>query len=142
MAGAVSPSGKAAAALLPLGFLLTLGFIGVWHAGAYMYPFDTRYHYQHPYANQTNPNNNLKVVCLCEQDLPCGCDDRKNNTFLEELIGDPPRNSTHVRIVNHTAYINGTLNEAPSDGAGSIGMMGMGGYLGLAAGVSLGVLMI
>ncbi|KAL1990382.1 hypothetical protein VTN49DRAFT_6221 [Thermomyces lanuginosus] len=140
--GGKTPSGKAAAALVSLSFLLTLGFIGVWHSGAYMYPFDTYYHYKHPYANQTNPKNVMKVVCLCQQGDPCGCDDRGDNTFLKELIGDPPRNSTHVRIVNHKVYINGTLDEAPSDDAGSIGRMSLGGYVGLVAGVTLAVFIV
>lgn len=106
-----------------------------------MYPFNTHYHYQHPYANQIDPSKrDPRVVCLCGKGLSCTCHDTKNNTLLREVIGDPPRNSSDVRIVNDTVYINGTLDVA--NDAGKIGIMDVGGYLSLVAGVSLALLMI
>jgi hypothetical protein len=58
-------------------------------------------------------NYTMNVVCYCDQYSECGCDDNKNSTYLAEVIGNPPQNSSIVTIVqngtNETAYINGTL---------------------------------
>lgn len=55
----------------------------------------------------------MNVICYCEQYSECGCDDNNNSTFMNELIGDPPKNSSAVNIIQNgtheTAYVNGTL---------------------------------
>lgn len=108
----------------------------------YGYPFYAPYYYQYPMATNYNNNNNgaaannysMNVVCYCEQYSECGCDDNNNSTFLAEVIGDPPRNSSIVTIVqngtNETAYINGTLANGTTaadpnaSGASAVAAMG------------------
>lgn len=55
----------------------------------------------------------MNVICYCDEYSECGCDNNNNSTYLNDIIGDPPKNSSVVTIVqngtNETAYINGTL---------------------------------
>lgn len=106
-----------------------LGFLtaSAWHSpyGYYGYPYGSPYYYHTPInnaqqnnSNNSNNNNNnnnytMNVICYCERYSECGCDNNGNSTFLTQLIGDPPRNSSVVTIIqngtNETAYVNGTL---------------------------------
>lgn len=143
-AGARSPSG-----ITP--FLVggvALGFaLGVWAFPLYSYPYGVPYTYHHP-VNQSESNNEgnytLNVVCLCEQYQTCGCDGNTNQTYLNEIIGDPPHNSSAVTVMkngtNETAYINGTLANGttaadPDSGAARLAMQ-WNGYVPAVAIVS------
>ncbi|EEA18823.1 conserved glycine-rich protein [Talaromyces marneffei ATCC 18224] len=99
------------------GGALGLAAVAAWHYPfAYAYPYGAPYYYHTP-INHDNQNNTanytMNVICYCEQYSECGCDDNNNSTFLNELIGDPPQNSSVVTIIQNgtheTAYVNGTL---------------------------------
>jgi hypothetical protein len=123
----------------------------VWLHPVYSYPYGVPYAYHHP-INESNSDNNettngnytLNVVCLCEEYQTCGCDGNTNSTYLNEIIGDPPRNSSAVTVMkngtNETAYINGTLANGttaanPDSGASHLGMQ-WNGYIPAVAVVS------
>lgn len=73
----------------------------------------------------------MNVVCYCDEYSVCGCDDNNNSTYLAEVIGDPPHNSSIVTIVkngtNETAYINGTLangtTSADANASGALALL-------------------
>lgn len=86
-------------------------FPGVWLLGAYAYPYGHPYYYQ---DNTSNRNQSLPVVCLCEENQECGCDDNNNSTYYESLFnGTQPHNTSVARVVNvngtEKIVINGTL---------------------------------
>lgn len=119
--GGRSPAGLAPYALggAALGI-----FPGLWIAGAYGYNFNRPYRYR----NSCDPRNNnntqdLPVVCLCERDRDCGCDDDGNTTYIDDLVGNGCESDqdpilVHVGDVNgtKTVVINGTI---PYDGEDS-----------------------
>jgi len=146
-AGGRSPSGLAPVAFLGVGSLAF--FPGVWLYGAYAY------HYSHPYGyyNRSSGRNESKPVdCLCQQYQVCGCDDNTNSTFMDTLINNGSwadmDDAIFVADVNGTSslVLNGTLaNGTTADGAaGSLrgGMMGIGGYVVMAATIGAAVMMI
>lgn len=148
-AGGISPLGITPF-LLPVTALAF--FSGAWLYGAYAYPYGAPYHYTHPIPNDThaNSNNTIPVVCLCQEFSECGCDNNSNSTYLNDVIGDPPRNSSNVSIVNvngtETAYINGTLDNGTTasdpnaaSAATSVMAMHISGYLVTSVLVSAGV---
>ncbi|OKL58752.1 hypothetical protein UA08_06240 [Talaromyces atroroseus] len=140
--GATTPfaaGSRTLSGILP--FALLGGALGIaagsaWHG--YGYPFYTPYYYHDPMAASHNNgqagNYTMNVVCYCEQYSECGCDDNKNSTYLAEVIGDPPHNSSIVTIVqngtNETAYINGTLangtTAADPNASGASAMLAVG----------------
>ncbi|KAK3393660.1 hypothetical protein B0H63DRAFT_22969 [Podospora didyma] len=134
-AGARSPSG-----ILPfaLGAGLALAFWpGIWLHGANMYPYNRPYSYHNASSNQ---NETKPVLCACEPESVCGCDENGDRTFMESLIGNGSYDALNKSVVNVAQYngsstilINGTLpngttapggDEDPDgdDGSGSAGV--------------------
>jgi hypothetical protein len=112
-----------------------LGFgAGLWLHPVYAYPYGVPYTYHHSIGSDNNNNTGnytVNVVCLCEEYQTCGCDGNTNSTYLNEIIGDPPHNSSAVTVLkngtNETAYINGTLANGttaanPDSGAARLAM--------------------
>ncbi|KAL9636199.1 MAG: hypothetical protein Q9164_002975, partial [Protoblastenia rupestris] len=81
-------------------------FPGIWLHGAYVYNYDTRYNFRNRTSMQAT-NESLPVTCLCQQYNPCGCDDNKNATYLDQIIGDGSRQSMNTSLV-HIGDVNGT----------------------------------
>lgn len=108
--------------LLPIAALAI--FPGLWLYGAYAYPYTHPYYYTNP---ETNQNESMPIVCLCQEYSVCGCDDNNNSTYLNSILnGSEPTNSSLVRVVEvngtKTIYINGTLpngTTAPDPSAAS-----------------------
>ena len=107
--GAATPyrSGKKS----PLGiapfFLLGAGLAfwpGVWLYGAYLYDYDEPYRFHNASSGEDESRD---VVCGCGHFAVCGCDDNKNTTFLDELIGDGTYSKLNKSVVN-VANVNGT----------------------------------
>ncbi|RYP83969.1 hypothetical protein DL770_005271 [Monosporascus sp. CRB-9-2] len=121
-AGARSPGGVAPYLVAGAG----LGFLGgAYLAGGsyYMYP----YHNQYYYRNATTDRNETKpVVCACQADGVCSCDDNGDQEYFNSIIGDGSYEGLNKSVVdvvrNETddrtyIYINGTLpNGTTADG--------------------------
>ncbi|OLN82879.1 hypothetical protein CCHL11_08373 [Colletotrichum chlorophyti] len=96
---------------------------GLWLAGAYMYP------YSHPYRfyNETARENQTKpVLCGCEQDLPCGCDENNSTEYMSSLLGNGSYDGLNKSVVNvgeyegnSTILINGTLPNGTTAAGGT-----------------------
>ncbi|EAS28982.3 uncharacterized protein CIMG_07728 [Coccidioides immitis RS] len=111
-AGRRSPTG-----LLPffLPVALLAFFPGLWLFGAYAYQSNHDFNWR----NRTSGmDENIPIICLCQQYSVCGCDDNNNSTYIQSILNDTdqnglPRNSSIVKTVevNGTTriYINGTL---------------------------------
>lgn len=132
-----------------------LGFaaFALWPRPVYVYPWTTPFYY-HNRTNNTNhnqarddTNNNgtvtLPVTCLCDQQMPCSCDDNGNSTYLDAFFG--PNNQTlqplvaTIQNVNGTdkVVLNGTLPDDGSDddtSAGNILRLQSSGYAMMSAG--------
>ncbi|RYP60688.1 hypothetical protein DL771_010419 [Monosporascus sp. 5C6A] len=113
-AGASSPGGVAPYLVAGAG----LGFLGgTYLAGGafYMYPYRNQYYYH----NATTDRNETKpVVCACQADGVCGCDDNGDQEYFNSLVGDGSYEGLNRSIVdvvrNETddrtyIYINGSL---------------------------------
>ncbi|RYP53631.1 hypothetical protein DL768_001411 [Monosporascus sp. mg162] len=131
-AGTNSPGGIAPYFVAGAG----LGFLGGAYltGGAYyMYP----YHNQYYYHNATTDRNETKpVVCACQENGVCSCDDNGDQEYFNSIIGDGSYEGLNRSVVdvvrNETddrtyVYINGSLpngttadggTEDPSAGAG------------------------
>ncbi|CAI4218906.1 unnamed protein product [Parascedosporium putredinis] len=96
---------------------------GLWLYGAYSYP------YSHPYRfhnNTRDEEEELPVICACDPNSACGCDENQDTAYLSDLIGDGSYNGLNHSLITvaevngtKTILINGTLSsdtEAPSDG--------------------------
>lgn len=63
----------------------------------------------------------LPVICLCDPDLSCGCDDNGNSTYFDQFLGpgNTTNNATLVTIQNvnstDTVVLNGTLPNGTDD---------------------------
>lgn len=120
-AGSRSPSGITP--FLFVGAAALAFWPGLWLYGAYSYP------YSHPYRfhnNTRDEEEELPVICACDPNSACGCDENQDTAYLSDLIGDGSYNGLNHSLITvaevngtKTILINGTLSsdtEAPSDG--------------------------
>lgn len=141
-AGASSPGGIAPYVVAGAG----LGFLGgAYLVGGsyYMYP----YHSQYYYHNATTDSNETKpVVCTCQENGVCSCDDNGDQEYFNSIIGDGSYEGLNRSVVdvvrNETddrtyIYINGTLpngttaaggTEDPNAGAGLRALVRVAGW--------------
>ena len=115
---------------------------GIWAHGAYMYP----YHAPYGFHNHTTDKNETKpVLCGCDPQVECGCDD--NNQTVRELVGDGNYRSLNKSVINvadvngtNTILINGTLpngtTAVENSGAGMNQLLYSAGWWPLVAIVS------
>lgn len=129
-AGRRSPGG-----ILPV--LLVGGAIafwpGVWLHGAYMYNYPNSYRFRN---ETTDDEEDLPVICGCDPNNPCGCDENDDEEYLEDLA-DADQSLVTVGDVNgtKTLLINGTLAEGteppvPDDGSAAAGLATLAEALG------------
>jgi hypothetical protein len=100
--------GGAAVAFLPAAAFLPLG-AALWLYGPYSY--------SHRYYNSTSrQDEEREIICHCQDNMVCMCDDIDDEEFWDELIGDgdyDKLNKTLVDVTNvngtMTIVVNGTL---------------------------------
>jgi len=134
-AGSRTPKGLIAAPLLVGGAALAI-MPGLWLYSVYPYHYNNPYRFYNRTANRTNNDNDndrrslvylvsrqeqganetLPVVCLCQENSPCGCDENDDPAYISDLIGNgsyAALNKTLVTVsdVNNTRslVLNGTL---------------------------------
>lgn len=49
----------------------------------------------------------MPVLCLCQEDYPCGCDENDDRKYLDELVGNGSYDALNKSLVN-VADVNGT----------------------------------
>ncbi|KAF2638478.1 hypothetical protein P280DRAFT_491872 [Massarina eburnea CBS 473.64] len=117
--GSKSGKGLLAGGVIGLG-AAALIMPGLWLYSVYPYAYHNPYRFVNESVNNaTNPNGfnqSLPVVCLCQENNPCGCDENEDQTYLKALVGNGSYsglNKTLVTVsdVNGTQslVINGTL---------------------------------
>ncbi|KAH9880562.1 hypothetical protein IAQ61_000855 [Plenodomus lingam] len=105
----------------------------------------------------TGQNQSLPVLCLCQESFVCSCDENEDQQYLADLIGNGSyaalnKSLATVSDINgtRTLVLNGTLPKgttAPGGeddvegGVGRITGAGWVGWVGVAVGVTWGVLM-
>jgi len=115
-AGGRTPKGLIAGALIAPVLLLAV-MPGLWLASVYPYHFNNPYRFN----NETDPNGantTLPVLCLCQENSPCGCDENSDTQYINDLVGNgsyPALNKTLVTVADvngtRTLVLNGTLPE-------------------------------
>lgn len=86
-------------------------FPGLWLYGAYAYPYSQRAQYGN------NPNETIPVLCVCQENSVCGCDENYNQSFIQDMYknatGDGEPKLARLSDVNgtRTLVINGTLED-------------------------------
>lgn len=116
--GGISP--LALGAGVGLGF----GLYGLWLYSVYAYP----YRNQWSYFNQTSNQQERKpVVCLCQENSDCGCDENEDQEYIKSLIGDGSYEGLNKTLISVAPYpeandqlhiiINGTLPEGTEEAA-------------------------
>jgi len=140
-AGSRTPKGLIAGALiLPAAMLFIMP--GLWLHSTYPYYYNNPYRFYNQSANATNNNNNdrralwtrqsqganetLPVMCVCEEDFVCGCDENDDQQYINDLVGNgsyAALNKTLVTVsdVNgtKTLVLNGTLEKGTTAPGGS-----------------------
>jgi len=137
---------------------------GLWLYSAYPYYYNNPYRFYNRSAteedNNDNNNNNarrsnslwtrqntgrnetLPVICLCGENLVCGCDENDDQSYITDLIGDGSYaglnkslitvsdvNGTKTLILNGTLP-NGTTAPGGTDDEGAAGHLAAGRYAG------------
>ncbi|KAI0422824.1 hypothetical protein F5X98DRAFT_325253 [Xylaria grammica] len=121
-----NPVGLIAPALLTGAVLGGIGFAGIHYLnGGWVYPYQHHYWYH----NATTMMNETKpVICVCDANDPCTCDDNGNQTYFNSVIGNGSYeglNHTLVAIAknettgNLTIYINGQVPNGTTAAGGT-----------------------
>jgi hypothetical protein len=131
----------AGALILPATMLLIMP--GLWLHSTYPYYYNNPYRFYNQSA--TNDDNNddndrralwtrqtqgrnetLPIMCVCEEEFVCGCEDNDDQSYLNELVGNgsyAALNKTLVTVsdVNgtKTLVLNGTLEKGTTSPGGS-----------------------
>lgn len=106
--GSRTPKGLIAGALIAPAALL-LVFPGLWLYSVYPYYLNNYRFYNETYRNATQQglNQSLPVLCLCEDQHSCGCDQNDNQQYLNALVGNGSYDALNKTVVN-VADVNGT----------------------------------
>jgi hypothetical protein len=145
-AGKRTPKGLIAAPLLVGGAALAI-MPGLWLYSVYPYHYNNPYRFYNRTANRTNTNDNdrrslvhlvtrqsdqtganetLPVICLCQENSVCGCDENDDPAYISDLVGNgsyAALNKTLVTVsdVNNTRtlVLNGTLPDGTTAPGGT-----------------------
>lgn len=107
-----------------------------WTAAAWAHPWPPTvytYPYHHPYQfhnDTSNKNESLPVICGCEPNADCGCDDTDPNASLDALVNNGKINSSEAVLGTKdgqpTLFINGTLPTVTDDSSAASTIATMG----------------
>jgi hypothetical protein len=172
-AGASTPKGLIAAPLLVGGAALAI-MPGLWLYSVYPYYYNNPYRFYNRTANRTNTNNlndrrsllqlitrqeqqganeTLPVVCLCQENSVCGCDENDDPAYINDLIGNGSYAALNKSLVTvsqvnntRTLVLNGTLPDdttAPggTDSAAAHSIAKYSGYWAMGLVVLYGVML-
>lgn len=120
--GSRTPNGLVAGALLaPAAILLLMP--GIWLYSAYPYYYNNPYRFYNASAtndndddhrrslikrqNTTGRNETLPVICLCAENVICGCDENTDQSYIKDLIGNGSYAALNKTLIN-VAQVNGT----------------------------------
>jgi hypothetical protein len=128
-AGGKTPKGLIAGALIAPVVLLAV-MPGLWLASVYPYHYNNPYRFNNETeTNATNPNGTdttLPVLCLCQENNPCGCDENSDTKYINDLVGNgsyPALNKTLVTVADvngtRTLVLNGTLPDGTTAPGGT-----------------------
>jgi hypothetical protein len=116
---------------------------GLWYHSTYPYYYNNPYRFYNQSATDDDDDNNndrralwtrqtqgrnesLPVMCVCEEDFVCGCDENDDQQYLNDLVGNgsyAALNKTLVTVsqVNgtRTLVLNGTLEKGTTAPGGS-----------------------
>lgn len=138
-AGGRSPRGIAPY-VLPLA--IAGGLLGgLWLGSVYAYAWDNPIRYTNPL---TDEEEEVPVLCLCEEDRECGCDENLDEEYVDLVVAEALANNTEVAAIEEvegelTLVINGTLPYDSEDsgeeeeGAAPRVVVGKKGALAMAA---------
>ena len=106
---------------LALGAGLGFGLAGLWLYSVYAYP----YRNQWSYFNETSNQQERKpVVCLCQENSDCGCDENEDPDYVKSLIGDGSFENLNKSLITVAEYegresiiLNGTLPAGSEEAA-------------------------
>lgn len=173
-AGSRTPKGLVAGALIaPIAILAIMP--GLWLYSVYPYHYNNRYNFYNRTANRTANNNDndrrdfvdlmirqetaganesLPVMCLCQENSVCGCDENDDQQYITDLIGNGSYQALNKSLVTvsdvngtRTLVLNGTLppgTTAPGgldDAAAALGIGKYSGYWAMGLIVLYGVFM-
>lgn len=156
-AGGRTPTGLIAGAVIAPVALLAL-MPGIWLYGAYPYYYNNPYRFYNASAENddndrkrslvekrqstTGRNETLPVICLCGENLVCGCDENSDQSYVNDLIGNGSYAGLNKTLINvadvngtRTLILNGTLpngTTAPggTDDEGAAMALSAGKYMG------------
>lgn len=137
-AGGRSPGGILPA--LVVGGAIGLAFWpGLWLHGAYLYNYPNNYRFRN---DTTDDDEDLPVICGCDPESLCGCDENDDERYVSDLVGTGEWDQLNKSLVTvadvngtKTLLINGTLPEGteppvPGDGSGAAGLAALAEALG------------
>jgi hypothetical protein len=140
---------------------------GLWLYSVYPYHFNNPYRFYNRSANATNNNNNardlvsrqqqmganetLPVVCLCQENSVCGCEENDDKKYLDDLVGNGSYAALNKSIVTvsdvnntRTLVLNGTLPDgttAPGGQDDAAAALSISGYWVMGLVVLYGVML-
>lgn len=90
------------------------------------------YPYSYPHRYRKDSNDTIPVLCLCQEDSVCGCDENNSTDFTEALYqnatgeGDDKYRIAKITDVNgtRTLVVNGTLADGTTAPGGTDSMGG------------------
>ncbi|KAF2820561.1 hypothetical protein CC86DRAFT_374254 [Ophiobolus disseminans] len=173
-AGGRTPKGLVAGALIaPLAIIAIMP--GLWLYSVYPYYYTNRYNFYNRTANRTANTNNgrrdyvdlmirqegnvganesLPVMCLCQENSVCGCDENDDQGYIKDLVGDGSYAALNKSLVTvsdvngtRTLVLNGSLplgTTAPGgvdDAAAALNVGKYAGYWAMGLVVVYGVFM-
>jgi len=111
--GGKTPNGLFPGVLIGSAAALVI-FPGIWLYSAYPYYYSHPYHfYNSSFQNATQQglNETLPVVCLCEENSVCGCDENNDQSYLNDLVGNGSYAALNKTLVT-VSEVNDTLTRA------------------------------
>lgn len=115
-----------------------------WH-NPYLYQYNNPYYYNDP---RTHENKSMPIVCACEDQHPCGCDDvgnNQNNGYMSQIIGNSSVdtvNNSKIAVGKNsqndnktTLFVNGTLDGDEDTDSGAAHSIAIAGFWPVAAAV-------
>lgn len=90
---------------------------GIWLGQVYAYSWNNPIRYRNPL---TDEEEEIPVICLCDEERPCGCDENLDDEYVDLVVAEALANNTEVAAIEEvegemTLVINGTLPEGTED---------------------------